>query len=248
MIRRSDKAGFTLLEILVATAIIVMIVSMVYGSYHATSKSTDIYKGKMTQSQRARGALQQMARQIRCSYAPQHQETTRESDEATQGGKPMLSPQRKAIWRRATTYFHSEPSAAAGEILRFITMKGAPTEPAGAHGLYEVAYTYNPYTATIFRRQKRFVGAFETSPETADHQVFLTNVDRIELQFYDGQQWFKRWDSARAKRLPRAVRINITIQDGNRQQFQYSTTAYVACWKPANEGSVSEESTLVTSQ
>jgi len=65
----SGKSGFTLVEILVAMAIIVTIVSMVYGSYFATSKSTQAYKSKITLSQQGRKVLEQMARQIRCSYA-----------------------------------------------------------------------------------------------------------------------------------------------------------------------------------
>ena len=64
-----NKDGFTLLEALVAMAIVVSIVSMVYGSYFATSKSADVYKARMTTSESAGGVLQQMARQIRCSYA-----------------------------------------------------------------------------------------------------------------------------------------------------------------------------------
>ncbi|MHC4632893.1 MAG: PulJ/GspJ family protein, partial [Planctomycetota bacterium] len=72
----SGKRGFTLVEILVAMAIIVTIVSMVYGSYFATSKSAETCKAKMALSQQVRKVLQQMARQIRCSYADKAEELT----------------------------------------------------------------------------------------------------------------------------------------------------------------------------
>ncbi|MHC4244281.1 MAG: PulJ/GspJ family protein, partial [Planctomycetota bacterium] len=67
-IRRRLRAGFTLIEILVAVTIIVTIVSMVYGSYFATAKSTDAYQARMTTSGQTRKVLDRMARQIRCSY------------------------------------------------------------------------------------------------------------------------------------------------------------------------------------
>jgi hypothetical protein len=232
-----------------------MIVSMVYGSYYATSKSTDVYKAKMTQSQRARGALQQMARQIRCSYMPQRRETTQDSDRAAHRAAPesprnssTLSPRQKVIWQRERKYFHSEPGAASGEILRLVTTNGASTESEKAHGLLEIAYRYDVGTATLFRQQRRFISAPGTSAQITDYEPFLTNVDGIELEFYDGQQWLSRWDFARAKRLPRAVRINITVQDENNRQLQCGTTAHVACWRVQNDNRVCEESTSVTNK
>ena len=66
--RGRSLSGFTLIEILVSVTIIATIVSMVYGSYFATAKSADVYKIRMTQSGRTRRVLDQMTRQIRCSY------------------------------------------------------------------------------------------------------------------------------------------------------------------------------------
>ena len=76
MKNRYGKNGFTLVEILVAMAIIVVIVSLVYGSYFATSKSTQAYKSRIALFQQGRKVLRQMARQIRCSYAGTTEEPT----------------------------------------------------------------------------------------------------------------------------------------------------------------------------
>ncbi len=63
------KNGFTLVELLVALAIIVTIVTMVYGSYFATSKSAQVCNAGIAVLQQGRKVLEQMAQQIRCSYA-----------------------------------------------------------------------------------------------------------------------------------------------------------------------------------
>jgi type II secretory pathway component PulJ len=76
-----------LVEVLVAAAIIVTIVSMVYGSYFATAKSTEAYKAKMTLSGQTRKVLGQMARQIRCSYVGKTEERTDLSGTISPGKK-----------------------------------------------------------------------------------------------------------------------------------------------------------------
>jgi prepilin-type N-terminal cleavage/methylation domain-containing protein len=62
MNNKSNKNGFTLLEILVAMAIIVLIVSMVYGSYFATSKSAQACNTRIANSQQGRKLLEKVAR------------------------------------------------------------------------------------------------------------------------------------------------------------------------------------------
>lgn len=255
MNRGPNKAGFTLLEILVATAIIVMIVSMVYGSYYATSRSTEIYKAKMTHAQRVRGALQQMARQIRCSYVPQPQETIRDANEVARrsaggslGNSKPLSWRRKPLWQSAMKYFQGDPDAATGEILRFVTTNATPTESDAEHGLFEIAYKYDARSATLLREQTRFIATPAMATKVGDYQSFLKNVERIEMQFYDGQQWLAKWDSTQAPMLPRAVRIEITVRDEDRRQFRYSTTAHVACSKPQHNDPVTGRSSLALNQ
>ena len=65
----SGKSGFTLIEILIAVAMIAVIVSMVYGSYSAASKSTQACRARIALLQQMEEVLGEMSWQIRCSYA-----------------------------------------------------------------------------------------------------------------------------------------------------------------------------------
>ena len=115
-------SGFTLIEILVAVTIMVTIVSMVYGSYFATAKSADVYKSLMTQSGRTRRVLDQMTRQIRCSYIG---EIIEDTDLAVRLGMPYggtNSDSTNTIRKRPVIYFSYEPDAPESWTLHLVTL------------------------------------------------------------------------------------------------------------------------------
>lgn len=236
---KSGKVGFTLVEILVAMAIIVAIVSMVYGSYFATAKSARAYEAKITESQQVRRMLQQVARQVRCSYA---NTATKSQDQ----DKPV-SREGKSLPENVTNFFYSDPDAPGGEILHVVTTNGIFCEQDSTDGLFEVTYKFDKDSAMLFLSQKRFVG---TSKHTIERkwQPLLTNVSCFELTFYDGQQWLKKWDFDQEKELPCAVKISVTLKDENRRQYQYDTVTYVYCCKSQSEKITSEKLVSVNRQ
>jgi prepilin-type N-terminal cleavage/methylation domain-containing protein len=240
----ANKTGFTLLEVLIAAAIIVTIVSMVYGSYAATSESAEIYKSRMTQSQRVRATLQQIARQIRCCFVPERYNMTTDPEGADsnpyvlQDTDPMIFARRQTATEGVSDYFHSDPRAMGGEILRFVTTNAICCEQGQAGGLYEVAYIYDKYTATLLLSERTFVGTSKSVAKAAERQPLLENVARIELGFCDGKKWQTRWNFGQAKELPRAVRIALTVQEESHRPLRCSTAVYVSCHEaqPENTG------------
>lgn len=233
---RSGKSGFTLVEILVAVAIIVTILSMVYGSYFATSKSAQVCKTKIALSRQGREVLGQMARQIRCSYvgsAGKYKYPTR-----------PVSRQREKIPEKAISYFNGDADDPGGEILHLVTTNSILGGQAPADGLFEVTYKFDKSTGTLFFSQERFVYAPKSVIERKNWQPLAENVECVELAFFDGQQWLHRWDFKEKKKLPHAVKINITCEDENYRQYNYGTVAYVCC--RTNQGKKTTSKTLVS--
>ena len=230
-----DKKGFTLIEILVAAAIIVTIVSMVYGSYFATSKSARSCKSRIALSRQGRKVLGQMARQIRCSYvgsAKEYKSPTR-----------LVFQQRKKIPEDVISYFNGNSGETGGEILHLVTTSGISEGQAPLDGLFETTYKFDKSIGTLFFSQERFIGAPKSLVENRNWQPIAINVESIELAFFDGQQWLHTWHFKEKKSLPNAVRINITFEDEDFRQYHYGTIAYVCCRK--NQGNKTTE-TLVS--
>ncbi|MHC4596047.1 MAG: type II secretion system protein GspJ [Planctomycetota bacterium] len=228
----SGKRGFTLVEILVAMAIIVTIVSMVYGSYFATSKSAETCKAKMALSQQVRKVLQQMARQIRCSYADKAEELT---DVAG-----TISREKSTVPEGPINYFKGAPDDLNGEILRLVTTNGLFCGPDQAKGLFDITYKFDKSSGTLSLSQRRFLHTSKKSVEQRSWRPLVRNVEYVELAFFDGQQWLNKWDFKQKKELPCAVRISITCKDENSRQYYYGTVAYVCCSGNQGKGTPSE--------
>lgn len=221
--------GFTLIEILVAVTIIATIVSMVYGSYFATAKSADVYKTRMALSGRTRRVLCQMARQIRCSYIG---EAIGDTDLAVRlgthyGGKN--SGDTNTIGKDPVIYFSYEPDVPGSWTLNLVTTNRLFCEDGYAKGLIDVAYRYDKNIGTFYLSQRRFTGTPEDNIVDRNWRPLLTNVESVELGFFDGQQWLLEWDFEQKKNLPVAVKIGITCEDENFRQCHYGTVAYVDC-------------------
>ncbi len=242
-------AGFTLLEILVAMAIIVTIVSMVYGSYFAASKSTQICKARITLYQQGQDVLEQMARQIRCSYSSTGEKHTYPVTSISQ-------PVKKIPESEVNYYFEGNSDEPNGEILHLVTINGILGKQKPADGLFDVIYKFDKRTGVLSFSQARFIGTPKNVVGKRNWRPIARNINRIELSFFDGQKWLKKWElyhglpardtTARMAvvRLPRAVKIEISCENENYQQYHCSAVAYVCC--QTNQGKETRPETLVS--
>ncbi len=235
MSSNSDKDGFTLVEILLAMAIIVTIVSMVFGSYFATSKSAQAYKSRITLSQQGRKVLGQMARQIRCSYASKADKNTYPAPIPQQG---------KADPASVINYFKGNSDEPSGEILHLVTTSGFSVGLVPSNGLFEITYKLDKSRGLLFSSQRRLAATSKSVEQKKKWQQIVEDIESLKLAFFDGQKWLNKWDFKDKKQLPFAVKINITWEDENHRQYQYGTIAYICCRK--NQGKETRTGTLVS--
>lgn len=223
---RLRQHGFTLVELLVAMALIATVLSLVYGSYIATTRSARACKSRIALARKGRKAIEQIARHIRCSYVGSL------SDVAENGR--TASGQTQIGSETAVSYFSGDARAANGEILHLVTTGGFAEDKATADGLFEVVYKFDKRTGELALSPARFVGGLRRA-EKRDWRVVSDQVESIDLAFFDGEKWLKRWNFEDEKGLPRAVRIEIGGENERFQRYDYSTVAYVSCrdYRPA---------------
>ncbi len=221
MNNRSGKNGFTLVEILVAVAIIAAIVSMVYGSYFVTSKSAQACKRRIAASRQARELLGRMAQQIRCSYAGSVQKSK------PAAGKGSLKKEKTQ--ENIINYFNGSSGEMGGQILCLVTTNSILEQKSP--GLFEVTYKFDKNIGTLFLSQERFVDAPKSLIEDRNWQPLAENIESIELEFSDGRHWLSTWDFKEKKTLPYAVKINLTCRDEIYRQYSFGTAAYICSRK-----------------
>jgi type II secretion system protein J len=197
---------------LVALAIMSTIVTMVYGSYAATSRSLDIYNSRMACSERACLVLRLMARQLRCAYAPPSEVGT--TPPPSQSNAPSTQP----------TAFRAD-----GQILRFVTTGGLSTGPDRSTALSHVLYRYDPSNGTLSIRCEPYVYQVDALQEPGGWRPVLSGITGVDLQFYDGRQWLPKWDGDESRKLPRAVKIAIAVVDERGRDHEFGTTVAIVC-------------------
>ncbi len=217
---RLRQHGFTLIELFVAVALIGIILSISYGSYVTTTKSAESCKSRIAISEKGRRTLGHISRHIRCSYAGAVSDNEENAGSITDKEEPRIE--------QSINYFKGYGGSRNGEILQLVTACGLSEAKAANEGLYDVAYRFNRRTGQLAASAARFVGKTENS-RTRQWQVISDEVESVDLGFFDGEDWLSRWDFTKKKKLPRAVRIEITGRNEDLKQYEYSTIAYISC-------------------
>lgn len=224
MNKNSANRGFTLVEMLVATAIIATIVSMVYGSYFAASQSARVHKVRLTCSNSVHNALQKMAGEIRCAYAP----ASAESDDPSRPDVQFAGGEDKGT-KYLCAFFNGNSGSQPGEILRFVTARTIGGRSNRQDGLFAVAYRFDETGGTIWVNRERFADQTDSGPDSGKWLLLVAGVTEVAIKYYDGLQWFDQWDFNQQKKLPVAVRIDIAAQYETSRTYCSSTVAYVYC-------------------
>jgi hypothetical protein len=203
---------------LISLAIVSCIVTMVYGSYAATSRSLDVYNHRMASCERAQLVLRMMARQVRCAYMPSAEPNATHTN--VDGQSTRKTP---------TAAFRGDSHEARGDILSLTTMGGFGLGLDGPAGISRVMYRYDKSNAILSIACEAGAGRPDNLRDPDVWRPAMKGIIGIELGFHDGRQWQPRWDSRRAGRLPQAVKIDLAVTDESGRVHHYATAVPILC-------------------
>jgi prepilin-type N-terminal cleavage/methylation domain-containing protein len=191
---RRASAGFTLVELLVATTMLAFLAAAGYAALTTGTSSAAKAKGYGAMVAHGQAALQTMARDIRC--AVEQEKYRLMSLDTEYGGLPA-------------------------DTLDFIAAEAPklPTdEEGGTAGRCEVGYYIDndPDTEAqwLLRRED---GTLDDDPlEGGAVTLAGPFVAGIDLEFYDGLYWEPGWDDQNS--FPKAIRIEIVVVDENERE------------------------------
>jgi general secretion pathway protein J len=191
-------SGFTLLEVLVALALLAVIASALYGSYFTLFRGKETTLAAMEERREIRDSLDMLRRELSSAWIrPGKPAVVFVVEDRDQFGKPAS---RLAFATIAPPLAGGLPVSDQLSV-EYTALSGDKTMTLSrsAQDLYKGS---KPFKYTQIEKIEGFL--VECSP--------------------DGTKWVKSWDSAINVNLPKAVRITLQVREGS-QTVGYSTLA-----------------------
>ncbi len=197
MRNRQAYKGLTLVEMTVATLLVVLIISMVYASYTAAARSCGVYTHRLSVTHQAHLALQQTASLIQGCFVPQ------------QASDPN------------GTLFRAGPRIPYEGLLQVISTRAMVDMPDENAGVFESILRHDRSTRTLLLGQRPWPAVAEVREQAWTWEPLLTGVESIQITVFDGLRWHQEWDVRKNRGLPRALAVHVTVTDDRGTRFEF---------------------------
>jgi general secretion pathway protein J len=214
---RPRAAGFTLIEVLVAIAVLMMMMLIAWGAISQTTRAKTHFGQVEARNRAARAALARMVRDLESAYLSANED------------RSLQDPR---------TYFVAESS---GEVNRVRFSSFSHTKLyADANESDQTVVAYYPGTdpdnrqqTDLFRREARRPGIDRWDQLPGEAEPIFADIKRLHLSYWDpvNRDWKETWNTqgveATANKLPDRVRIQLTYLDENGKEVTLTTQARI---------------------
>ena len=222
--RTAKREAFTLLEIIIALSMLVLILGSVYGTYSAATRALAHSKPKHALQQQATVFLQRIATEMRCSYAGYKDESPHPA------ANNIRSGDRERLKQEDASLFKGQEVSSGRSFLQFVTSVVTSKREQSLGGLAIVEYMLDTSTNTLARSKRRYIGGFEVDKDNYNWLVVLENVQVISVEYFDGEEWLKEWNSNDTEGLlPQAVGISLVMQSEDVGPLSFASTVKIVC-------------------
>ncbi len=201
------KRGFTLLEIILAVAVLAIVGTMIYSGFSQTALNKARVEEDVDHSRIIHMALGRMARELTMAFVSTHANPSLDlrvvetafigKDNGKDDRIDFTSFSHRRLYRNAR-------ESDQNEISYFVTEH--PNEPG---------------VQVLARREQNRID--DDPRHGGKSQILVENVEEFNLEYFDPllTDWVRTWDSedvlAQPNRLPTQVRIRLTVKDPRRR-------------------------------
>ncbi len=204
--RCSAARGFTLVEVLVAIAILALIAIVIYSAFAGMKRSKEGIERINDRHREGRLAMSRMVRELQSAFISMHQPI------------PPVMPVQKTIFKGT--------QGSPGDRLDFASFAHRRlVEDARETDQQEVSYyaESDSERSGVVNLVRRVSSRLDMYPEKGGKiEILASDIDLFELQYLDPAtgQWKDRWDTTQATeqvgRLPLQVRVVLVLNGGSR--------------------------------
>lgn len=200
-----NSGGFSLIEVLAASAMAALIMTMVYAAYSSIGKTIQNVNGYSEFYVNVNLAVSSINRDIANLYTNTNCRLMGDTDKG-------------ASFINFVTVSHRDFNVLGG------IKRATPVSDINEVGYYLEPDDKFPDLFFLMRRQERGYDSDIASGGVAG--VMLENVTGLKIEYRQGNDWTVRWDSKETKRYPTAVRVTLTVKD---YDGQIQTFVFISC-------------------
>ena len=199
--------GFTLLEIVISVAILVVILTIVYNTFNSSIKAFTAMEKQGDAYAQARIVLNRLSEEVGSIYfSGENRNTGLLGEDRDENDLPFDS-------LHFTSLSH----------IRWV-------KDSKESELCEIGYYLETDNETgesfLFRREDwNLDGTLEEGGRPLE---LAEGVDGLNFRYYDGEEWADEWDSRITGTLPKAVEIVLVMRDPRRERISFSSIFPVA--------------------
>jgi general secretion pathway protein J len=215
---RRRQRGFTLIEVMVATAVLCLMMVIAWGSVVQTMNANKHFGAVEDRYREARTALAKMASDLAMAYISANEQTGAQEPRTFFIGETSGD----ASTLRFSSFAHLRLYADANQSDQAVIAYFAASDPV------------NRSQMDIMRRESRRMSwqgeKWDTLPGETD--ILFSAVTKLKLTFFDvrANEWKDAWTSqgeGTAARLPTRVRIALSFADENGKEITLTTQAAI---------------------
>ncbi|MEJ7601164.1 MAG: type II secretion system protein GspJ [Kofleriaceae bacterium] len=217
---RRAEAGMTLLEVMLASAIMVLMMVLAWGTISATSNGRKTYLQAGERNHELRVALGRVVADFEAAYLSKN-----EDQMATHPRTMFVAKSFDDI--RFSTLGHrvlwSDANESEQTVISYVTRKD------GAKG-----------TTDWVRREQRRPSNDPPDDVPAEYDILMRDIFAVKLEFWNWKnlEWQETWDTTQTDGqrgwLPSRVKITITTRAPNGDEYKVSTQARILMQEPLN--------------
>lgn len=187
--RVAANSGFTLIEVVIAVALLSLIMSSVYGIFTTISTTEQRLQSESELYHQARVIFDRLGRELTGSYLATSNENSTFSASNENSGTPYLA----------------------------FTSTSAITKGAQRGGLVRLRYELTTeQNKTVGRLLRSSVPLF-VPDDPQKGQRLSSQIKHLQWRFYDGNDWQDDWDSSQSNSLPQTVEISMTLMNNDHE-------------------------------